>query len=80
MVQPTRKPPLWAIAFFALAGAATLTFGIIGFATDNPAELSEWSTGRALSLPGWAWNTLNLILGVFFLSFTVWAYRWRRRF
>ena len=79
MVKPTRKPKMWAILFFYVFGVPFIAYGPYRWATNTPAELQEWSTGRGIALPGWGWITLSFVVGLTMLAFASWALRWRRR-
>jgi hypothetical protein len=67
------KPKKWAIATFFVAGALSIVFAIVRWATQTPGELSQWSVGRGIPLPGWAWNVFLVVLGAALLGFAIWS-------
>jgi len=79
MPKPTRKPALWAVIAFYVAGVLSIAYSSYRWAMSGPDDFVEWSSGRGIPLPGWGWIVLGYVVGLATLAFATYAERWRRR-
>jgi hypothetical protein len=79
MPKPTRKPALWAVIAFYVAGVLSIVYSSYRWAMSGPDDFVQWSSGRGIPLPGWGWIALGYVVGLAMLAFATYAERWRRR-
>jgi len=79
MPKPTRKPALWAVIAFYVAGVLSIAYSSYRWATSGPNDFVEWSSGRGIALPGWGWIALGYVVGLALRALAAYAGRWRRR-
>jgi hypothetical protein len=78
MIRTSRKPKLWAILLLFALGALSIALSAYTWASSSPEELQEWSPGRGLFLPGWAWIVVGCASGLTLMVASLWAERRRR--